>query len=201
MTKQRTKILRVGFDLDGVLLYNPARIARPIIVFLKKLFLPSEQNKFHLPKNKIQKIIWLILHKSSFIIAPGFQEIKDLIKNKKIQAYIISARYESLKSDFYKWLKIMEADKYFLDSLYNSNNEQPYIFKAKTLNKLKIDYFIEDNYDIASYLFKHSKTKILWIYNILDRKLKFPNKFPTLKSAVQEIKQNLNTLNRKPQKK
>ena len=75
----KKQILKVGFDLDGVLLYNPARIARPIIVFLKKIFLKKEVNKFHYPKTRIQKLIWLIFHKVVFGPAFGYDELKKLI--------------------------------------------------------------------------------------------------------------------------
>ncbi|MCS6956674.1 MAG: hypothetical protein NZM02_02405, partial [Patescibacteria group bacterium] len=59
------KVLRVGFDMDGVLLYNPARIFRPIIFFLKKFLLKRDVNKFYYPKTKLEKLIWLFLHKTS----------------------------------------------------------------------------------------------------------------------------------------
>jgi len=44
--------LRVGFDLDGVLLYNPARIARPLVAFVKKHFLKKRTKLFLYPKIK-----------------------------------------------------------------------------------------------------------------------------------------------------
>ena len=103
--------LKVGFDLDGVLLYNPARIFRPVIVFFKQLFLPEEKDKFHLPKTGLEKFIWWILHKSSFMPAPGLKDIESLVEKKQIKAYIVSARYESLKSDFNSWIKKIGVNK------------------------------------------------------------------------------------------
>jgi hypothetical protein len=94
------KKLRVGFDLDGVLLYNPARIARPIIVFFKKIFFKKEVNIFHYPKTKIQKLIWLMFHKVVFGPALGYVQLKHLLKTKKMKAYIITGRNESLENDF-----------------------------------------------------------------------------------------------------
>ncbi len=191
MKKQR---LRVGFDLDGVLLYNPARIVRPFIVFFKKIFLPKEQNKFHLPKNRIEKLIWLFLHKSSFMTAPGLSEIKKLVMEKKIEAFIVSGRYDSLKEDFNKWLEKIDARKYFSGHYYNSQDEQPHIYKERMIKKLKLDIFVEDNWDIVNHLHNDykQKTKIFWIYNIFDRSIDYPYKFAHLKKAVEFIRSSLN---------
>lgn len=146
------KQLRVGFDLDGVLLYNPARIIRPIMSFAKKYIFKRDLNKFYYPKNKIEKLIWWFLHKSSLWPAPGIDEILSMIKQKKIQAYIVSARYELLESDFAHWHKIIDPNKLFLGYFYNNKNDQPQIFKEKMIEKLKLDIFVEDNWDIVSYL-------------------------------------------------
>jgi hypothetical protein len=179
------KQLRVGFDLDGVLLYNPARIARPIIVFFKKIFLKQGVDKFHYPKTKIQKIIWLMLHKVVFGPASGYEELKKLIKTKKIKAYIITGRNESLKNDFYSWMKKLDADKYFSGSYFNDENEQPYEFKEKMIKKLNLDIYVEDNWDIVRKI--KGQVKVFWIYNIFDRNIKYKYKFPTLKKVLEKI--------------
>jgi len=190
----KKQILKVGFDLDGVLLYNPARIARPVIVFMKKIFLKKEADRFHYPKTKIQKLIWLIFHKVVFGPALGYDELKKLIKSKKIKAYIITGRNESLKKDFKKWLVKLEANKYFSGSYFNDKNEQPFLFKERMIRKLKLDIYVEDNWDIVFYLNsildkseQNSRIKIYWIYNIFDRLKKFPNKFPSLDSVIKKI--------------
>lgn len=188
MQKSKNKVLRVGFDLDGVLLYNPARIVRPLVVYFKKIFLKKEINKFHLPKSKLQKFFWLFLHKSSFIVAPGLSEIKKMIQDNKIEAYVISARYEFLKKDFNKWLKKIDCEKYFSGTFFNNDNQQPFIFKRKMINKLKLDLFVEDNWDIVKFLTKNTKAKIFWIYNLFDKNIEYNLKFPNLKKAIQKIR-------------
>lgn len=188
----KKQILKVGFDLDGVLLYNPARIARPIIVFFKKIFLKKEVDKFHYPQTKIQKLIWLMLHKVVFGPALGYDELKKLIKSKKIKAYIITGRNESLKDDYNRWMKKLDAKKYFSGCFFNDKNEQPYLFKERMINKLKLDLYVEDNLDITSYLksrIKDQESKIFWIYNIFDRNNLYLNKFPDLESVVKKIKE------------
>lgn len=181
----KKQTLKVGFDLDGVLLYNPARIARPIIVFFKKIFLRKEVDKFHYPQTKIQKLIWLMLHKVVFGPALGYEELKQLIKTKKIKAYIITGRNESLKDDYNRWMKKLEAKKYFSGCFFNDKNEQPYLFKERMIRKLKLDLYVEDNWDIVNYLKK--QTKILWIYNIFDRNINYKYKFSSLKNVLRFI--------------
>ncbi|GAB4219722.1 MAG: hypothetical protein Fur009_7190 [Candidatus Microgenomates bacterium] len=198
----KNKVIKVGFDLDGVLLYNPARIARPIIYFLKKIFLKRKIDKFYYPKNKFEKFIWLLLHKSSFFPQSGIDEIKKLIKNKKIKAYVISARYESLKDDFLLWKKKIDPEDLFSGWYYNEKDEQPYEFKAKMIKKLNLDIFVEDNWDIVKKLkvnhvrrgqkLKVKKIKIFWIYNLLDRNIKYKYKFSSLKEVINFIRKMLN---------
>ena len=183
MTKKQ---LRVGFDLDGVLLYNPARIIRPIISFIKKHLLKRDLNKFYYPKNKIEKIIWWFLHKSSLWPSSGIKDLIKLIKQKKIKAYVISARYELLENDFIDWINTIDPDKDFSGCFYNNENDQPQLFKEKMIKKLKLDVFVEDNWDIVSYL--NPKIKIFWIYNIFDKNIKYKYKFSGLDSVIKEIK-------------
>lgn len=195
------KQLRVGFDLDGVLLYNPARIVRPIMSFTKKYLLKRNLNKFYYPKNKIEKLIWWFLHKSSLWPSPGIKELIDLIKQKKINAYIVSARYELLKKDFTHWTNILDPDKYFSGYFYNDENDQPQLFKEKMIKKLNLNIFVEDNWDIVKHLNLNikkqpvnswrKKSKIYWIYNILDKGIKYQYKFSTLISVIEEIKNKL----------
>jgi len=191
----KNKVLKVGFDLDGVLLYNPARIFRPIIYFIKKYILKRNTNQFYYPKNKLEQLIWLFLHKSSLFPAKGINEIKQLIKEKKIKAYVISARYESLKEDFLFWKKKIDPENLFSSWYYNEKNNQPHLYKEKMIKKLNLDIFVEDNWDIAKYLKNQNsklktgkKTKIFWIYNLLDRKIKYQYKFKSLKEVVSFLK-------------
>jgi len=190
----KNKVLKVGFDLDGVLLYNPARIFRPIIYFIKKYILKRKTNQFYYPKNKLEKLIWLFLHKSSLFPAPGVKEIKQLIKEKKIKAYVISARYESLKEDFLFWKKKIDPENLFSSWYYNEKNDQPHLYKEKMIKKLNLDIFVEDNWDIVKYLKSQNsklktekKTKIFWIYNLLDRNIKYWHKFSSLKEVIKKI--------------
>jgi len=158
--------------------------------FIKRYVLKRDLDKFYYPKNKIEKLIWWFLHKSSLWPSPGIKELIKLVKRKKINAYVISARYELLEKDFTRWINIIDPDKDFSGCFYNNKNDQPQLFKEKMIKKLKLDVFVEDNWDIVSYLkskIKNQKSKIFWIYNIFDKGIKYSYKFSSLKEVIKRI--------------
>lgn len=186
----KKKTIKIGFDLDGVLLYNPARNLRPITQILKRIVKPKSRKKthFYFPKNRLEILIWRIVHWSSLFLAKGFEEVKELKKNDKIETFIITSRYDCLKKDFFYWLKKMNAKNYFKSTFHNQDNLQPHVFKEKMINKLQLDYFFEDNWDIVKHLNKKTKAKIFWISNPLDSAISYNFKFYTLQDAVNYLK-------------
>ncbi len=187
----KQKPLKVGFDMDGVLLYNPARIVRPLISAFKKkkIGFKRDELEFFVPKPGFQQVMWDFVHKSSCFIAPGFNEIMKLRDEGLIEPYLITARFAHLEKDFNRWMKKMNADTVFVEHIMNHQDEQPHLFKEKMIKKLKLDYFVEDNWDIVGHLDKVcSETKIYWITNILDKGYEYPNKFLSLKSSIESIK-------------
>ena len=187
--------LRVGFDLDGVLLYNPARIIRPIMAMIKSTFIKKRRHKFIIPRTPLEKTIWSFLHLSSMFIAPGLKDIHTLVEEGKIEAYIITARYSFLKHDFDRWKKKLKTDTYFKATYQNEKDEQPHLFKERMIRELDLDVFIEDNWDIVNHLDKKAKEdkkhkrRIYWVYNILDRGISHPHKVPSMSKALDEIKE------------
>jgi len=181
------KIIRIGLDLDGVVLYNPARIMRPIVKLVKSIFFKERLSTFYIPKSEIEKKFWFIFHKSSIFVSPGFELVKKLSKRKDVEFFIITGRFDYLKEDLYKWIDKINGRKFLKGIYHNKDNEQPHIFKEKMLNKLKLDYFVEDNLDIVAHLHKYSKTKVYWISNILDKRVNYIYKYPTLESAILAI--------------
>src|SRR3990167_3706142 len=160
--------LRVGFDLDGVILYNPARVVRPLISLAKRLFLSKRELAFYYPHSPFEKMMWKLFHLSSIYISSGMDDIKKLIKEKKITAYIVTARYGFLGDDFKKWVKKNNIDLVFDGTYYNKDDEQPHLFKERMIKKLNLDVYVEDNYDVVKYLSQRQNAKIIWIYNVFD---------------------------------
>jgi uncharacterized HAD superfamily protein len=185
------KPLRVGFDLDGVVLYNPARTARPIVAVFKRNILRKKKTLFYVPKSGFAKYIWLLLHQSSFVPAKGLKDIKKLIEAGKIEPFIITGRYASLVGDFEKWTKRLEKEYGFTSFFFNKGNEQPHLFKKRMMKEMNLDIFIEDNWDIVR-MIKGStgapKTKIFWITNPIDKFfISYENKFNNMREVARRL--------------
>ena len=188
--KNQENPLRIGFDLDGVLLYNPARIFRPLTVTLKQLLPKKKLNNsvnFYYPKSHPEKILWRLVHWSSLFIAQGVEKIDDLVKKKKIKAYIVTSRYDCLKTDFDQWIKKLNKDITFAAVYHNKNDLQPHIFKEEKIKQLKLDYFIEDNFDIVQHINKTTNARCIWITNLFDQSLDYKPKFLSLQKAMDYI--------------
>lgn len=197
MKNHEKKVLKVGFDLDGVLLYNPARILRPIISLMKKkkVILHRDQLEFYVPEPGLGQFFWELLHKSSVWMAPGFEQIEELKRQKLIEPYLITGRFGHLQKDYLKWKEKMRADQLFVKSFMNDNDEQPHLFKERLIKELELDVFIEDNWDIVQYLdqrFSRSinqkkSVKIIWLSNVMDFKINYHAKANSLKQAISLI--------------
>lgn len=184
--------LRVGFDLDGVILYNPVRTLRPISHFISTLIFKKKQTSFYIPRTPFEKFMWYLLHKTSFIPARGLNDLKKLVDERRVEAYLITGRYSSLTHDFEKWMKKIKADKHFVAWMHNVKNKQPHHFKTDMIQKLKLDVFVEDNWDIVRNLAstrKGSNAKIFWITNFLDRNIHHAHKFPSLNAVIKKLEE------------
>ncbi len=187
--------LKIGFDLDGVLLYNPTRTVRPLVAFVKKRMLRKKQTKFFYPHTKAQQAIFRLFHLSSFMTAPGLDIIRDLVAQEKIEAYLITARFAYLKNDLDKWLQKVNGDALFKEVYYNKRNQQPHVYKAHMIEKLQLDIYMEDNWDIVEHVStsKHlSHCRVYWITNLIDRCfIRYPFSYLTLKQALQALQSSL----------
>lgn len=190
--------LKVGFDLDGVLLYNPLRIVRPMISLLKrkKIGIQRKELEFYVPKSGSEELMWELFHKSSVFLAPGFGDISKLKAQNLIEPYLITARFGHLQQDFDKWKRKMKADELFKGCYMNSEDEQPHLFKERMIKELKLDVFVEDNWDIVRYLDKNCcskkgkknvKTQIIWVSNLLDYRIDYHSKVINLKQVLELI--------------
>lgn len=179
--------IRVGLDFDGVVAYNPFRVIRPLIAYVKKDILGIKKINFFYPKASWQQIFWKILHESSVFPAKGVGLLRQLVDEQKIEAHLITARYSFLDHHLHKWLKKYHLSNLFVSTNWNKEDNQPHIFKEKIIRDLDVDYYIEDNLDIVKYLYGKSKAKIYWIYNLIDRGYPYSHKYPYLEKALEEV--------------
>jgi len=187
---KRQRPLRVGFDFDGVVIYNPARILRPFASFIKKKNLVKRKElEFFIPEKNWEKFLWWLAHQSSLFPAKGWSQVKHLKQQGKIEPYLITGRNTFLKSDLEFKFRLFGLDNIFNSVHITENNEQPHIFKERIIKELKLDVFVEDNWDIVSYLNQcHLPTKIIWVTNIVDsQKIKYPYKVKNLQEALESI--------------
>ena len=188
MGKSKRKI-RIGFDFDGVIAYNPFRVVRAPWAFFKNRFLGYRKLVFFYPQSPWEQIFWKILHDSSIFPAKGVELLRELIKEDRVEAHLISGRYSFLDDHLTGWLKRHKLEKLFKTININRLDEQPHLFKGKMIARYRLDYFVEDNWDIVEFLHREhgKKTRIYWIYNLLDRHRPHKNKFPYLEKALKDI--------------
>lgn len=187
MKSDKRKFIQIGVDFDGVVAYNPARVVRRIIKIGKRIFLGKKKVSFMIPRGTITKFLWVVAHKSSVFPAKGVELLKQLSKDKNIKLHLITGRFPILDEDLMKWLDRHEIKHIFTSINSNKNCAQPHEFKLETINKLELDFFIEDNLDIVEYLETRTPAKILWIYNILDFGYRRKDKFSCLEEALRTI--------------
>lgn len=167
---------------------------RPLVALTKKNVLHKEKVRFYVPQKKLAKLLWNMAHKSSLFVAPGFYDTVKLLKEKNIKVYLITGRFGTLQEDFEKWMKKIHAKDHFEAFYHNPKDEQPQIFKKRMIDELKLDVFIDDNWDIVNYLsdeFKDTNKKILWITNLLDRRIQYKYKFPSVRKVYEFFKKSL----------
>jgi len=189
---QATQIGRIGFDMDGVLLYNPSRVFRALISRSKQAHLfPRKELEFYHPKTNLEKLLWVLVHQSSFKLADGFRDLENFARNNQVELHIVSARFACLQADSKKWLKRLNRQQIFTSCNFNDQDEQPHLFKARMIEKLKLDYFVEDNFDVVHYLATtQTQTEIWWLSNMLDQRIAYPHKFVNFKEVVAALSQN-----------
>src|SRR3989338_5806782 len=170
------KPIKVGFDFDGVIAYNPARLVRAPISLFKRNILGVKKLSFFYPKTSVEKLMWKLVHNSSVFPGTGIELFKKMVTEEKIEAHLITARYGYLDTHLNNWLKKHRLENYFTSIHMNRENKQPHLFKEETIGKLNLNYFVEDNWDIVEYLSEKAKkrksekekTRIFCIYNVID---------------------------------
>lgn len=182
------KPIVVGFDFDGVVAYNPARLLRFPISYVKQHIFGVHTIKFFVPKNAIERMFWSLAHESSMFPSVGASHLRQLVKEGVIEAHLVTSRFDFLEPNLRRFLKRWHLSDTFTTVTLNRNEEQPHEFKERVIRAKKFDYFVEDNLDIVSHLAKKNVvTEVHWIYNIFDRNTQYPYKYPYLKKSLERI--------------
>lgn len=191
--RMKKKII-VGLDFDGVVAYNPARLARLPIALVKQHILKTRDVTFFVPKTPLQRSLWALAHESSMFPAKGASILRALTASGTIEAHLVTSRFPFLEPNLYAFLKRWNLLSCFTSITLNTKEEQAHLYKERIIRTRKFDHFVEDNWDIVDHLYgSHLKTNIHWIYNMLDRNRVCPLKHPYLEHALKQITQK-NTL-------
>ena len=188
MTSKR--IIKVGLDFDGVITYNPFRVARLAISFVKHKILGIKKIGYFVPKNPWQRLLYyLIIVIPSAFPANGVTFLKKLAQSDKFEFYLITGRFIFVKNDTMAWLKHQDLIKVFKRIYINEKNEQPHEFKKRIISLEHFNYFIEDNWDIVNFINTQKiSVKVFWVYNIFDAFRKYRYRFSNLNKALECIK-------------
>lgn len=187
-TKQ--KPIKVGFDLDGVLLYNPFCSLRPVTHALSNFKKKSKSPSFYVPKQTLTRLVWKLIHYTSIYSAVSMDAFQVFCKKHNIEPFVITARFHCLTGLFERWKSKYHADEIFKACYQNIHDQQPHLFKAQKINDLNLDYYIEDNWSIVQHLNTHTKAKIFWVANPLDKSfISYTYRFDNLQAALDGIAQ------------
>ncbi len=180
--------IRIGFDFDGVVFYNPTRIIRPMIYFVKRYLFGIKKTRFYIPRHPLTQKLAAFLHKTSYGPNKGFEKFLALISDPRYEVYIITARLSFMKDDIQELLRTYDLKK-LKRIIQNHADHQPHLYKEALLKKLELDYFVEDNWDIVEHLAKKTGTKVIWMSNLIDNIfIKYRPKAKNLGQAVDIIR-------------
>ena len=184
----RSKKIVVGFDFDGVVAYNPARLARFPISLIKHAICKKNTVSFFVPKTPLQRSLWALGHETSVFPAKGASLLRHLSHEGVIEAHLVTARFGFLEEHLLRFLDRWDLRDAFSTITLNTREEQPHEYKARIVHEKKFDYYIEDNWDIVSHMnATKGKTQVHWIYNLFDRGREYPHKHPYLEKALTAI--------------
>ncbi len=155
--------LKVGFDLDGVIIDKPFFVPKSIIEYLYRAH-NGNHKKYRVPTWQPEIILRKLSHHWALRLPlkRNLLQIKKIAQNPNIDAYIISGRYNFLKNRTKQWFKIHKLSGKFKKVCINMKNEQPHIFKERMIKKLQLDYFFDD--DPLSYNYLKNKIKSTKFY-------------------------------------
>ncbi len=156
------KKLKVGFDLDGVIVDKPFFMPKSVIEWLYRTH-NGNHKKYRVPTWQLEILIRKLSHHwlLRLPLRKNLKKIKKIFKQTDFEIYFISGRFNFLNNRTKNWFKRYFPEFPLNRVFINKNNEQPHLFKEKTLKKLNIDHFYDDSLITTDYLEqKLQQTKI-----------------------------------------
>lgn len=182
------KIIRVGLDLDGVIINKPPAIPKRVIEWLIRSH-TNHQKKYRFPKTKLEQWVRIKSHhwKLRQPLNQNLRAVQNLAESKKYNIYFVSSRFSFLKAQTKNWFKYYFPNFDYKKVFLNRENKQPHLFKEKMIKKLKLDYYFEDDPLTIRYLRGKVNCPVLFIFQ--DGQIRPLLK--SLKKASPSLKQNI----------
>lgn len=151
----------IGLDLDGVLVGLPPLTSTHVIEYLYK---DQKANKlsYRFPGN-FEQTVRKLTHLP--FVRPPLEPNCSLVRKTShaYNFYLITGRFKFLENLTYTWLSRYHLLSCFQKIYINTENEQPHLFKNRIIAKLKLNTYIEDDFDSIMYLAtQHKKVHFYW---------------------------------------
>jgi hypothetical protein len=148
----RKKKIRIGFDLDGVIIGKPPFVPK----FMMEALVRKKDHglAYRFPKTKFERWIRWLSHYPVFRppIKKNIRLIHELFKSRDYELFVVSSRYSFLEGRTGEWFKYYELRALFKEIYINLDNIQPHLYKEKMIKKLKLNVFIDDDRPLLEYL-------------------------------------------------
>jgi len=161
----KTKIIKIGFDLDGVLAKHSLggfwfRLRKAKEKILKNLGASS----YYYPKTFLERWAWMIIDWFRRPLAKGEKKLLiDFARCQNVKVFLVTGRFGFLKGLTLRWLQKNNLFSCFDKIVVNVNDGDPTLAKARSISKLKIDYFVDDDLEVLKKLTKISSAKLFWL--------------------------------------
>src|SRR3989344_4014384 len=165
--------MNIGFDLDKIFVNFPPLIPSKIIDLLYK-GKPHTKLKYRMP-SRLEQIIRVFSHYPLFRppIIKNMNYVKNLSLANKNKYYLISSRFSFLEKRTKDLIERYKLNKIFNAMYFNYENKQPHEFKNEIIQKLKLDMYVDDDFQLVEYLSqKNPKTKFFWLNKKIKKTLK-----------------------------
>ena len=189
ITSKRTKVKRVGIDLDGVLALQSMKGLWFHLRKLKELLLrKSSVKNYYLPQGSLEKQIWKTINQYRKPYKDNNGLLKKVCELPNIELYLVTSRYSFMKAITNDWLNKYQFITYFKKIIENEKDQNPHDFKVNVVNQLQLDYFIDDDWETITALHGETNAKIIWIYERDIKNKKIPETIAVEKDLFEALK-------------
>ena len=161
---RKKEAIKIGVDLDGVIachLWGGFWVK--LRKFKEKILKKANFSSYYYPVTFLERWGWKLINwsRKPFVDQSGLFPL--LAKGKGYRFYLITSRFKFLKELTEVGLKRYHFDGHFEQILINHQNLNPFVFKLQTIKQLKLDFFIDDDFELIEYLRLRTTTKFYWV--------------------------------------